>query len=72
MFKKKYKVSLLDSKWHPIKRNLEMSFIPRKDEYLWVDSKYFIVLNVVHSIDTKQEVFIVVEEQENNLPTTSI
>lgn len=70
MFKKKYTVSMLDSKWIPLKRNIKMSFIPRRDEYIWIDEKYFVVLNVVHSITTKQEIFIIVEEQENkNLST---
>ena len=66
MFKKKYTISMLDSKWIPLKRNVKMSIIPRRDEYIWIDEKYFIVLNIVHSITNKQEVFIVVEEQENN------
>jgi hypothetical protein len=64
MFKKKYNVSMLDSKWIPLKRNINLSIIPRRDEYIWIDEKYFIVLNVVHSITDKQEVFIVVEEKE--------
>jgi hypothetical protein len=66
MFKKKYSISMLDSKWIPLKRNIKLSIIPRRDEYIWIDEKYFIVLNIVHSITNKQEVFIVVEEQENN------
>jgi hypothetical protein len=64
MFKKKYTVSMLDSKWVPLKRNIKITIIPRRDEYIWLDEKYFIVLNVVHSITDKQEVFIVVEEKE--------
>jgi hypothetical protein len=64
MFKKKYNVSMLDSKWIPLKRNINLSIIPRRDEYIWIDEKYFIVLNIVHSITDKQEVFIVVEEKE--------
>jgi hypothetical protein len=64
MFKKKYNVSMLDSKWIPLKRNIKITIIPRRDEYIWIDEKYFIVLNVVHSITDKQEVFIVVEEKE--------
>ena len=64
MFKKKYNVSMLDSKWIPLKRNIKLSIIPRRDEYIWIDEKYFIVLNIVHSITDKQEVFVVVEEKE--------
>lgn len=64
MFKKKYSISILDSKWIPIKRNVKMEVVPRRDEYIWFDEKYYIVLNVVHSITDKQEVFVVVEEKE--------
>lgn len=64
MFKKKYSISILDSKWIPIKRNVKMEVVPRRDEYIWFGEKYYIVLNVVHSITDKQEVFVVVEEKE--------
>ena len=64
MFKKKYTISILDSKWVPIKRNVKMEVVPRRDEYIWFDEKYYIVLNVVHSITDKLEVFVVVEEKE--------
>ena len=64
MFKKKYNVSMLDSKWKPIKRNIKIYVIPRKDEYIWFDDKYFIVLNIVHSVNHLQEIFIIVEEKE--------
>jgi len=64
MFKKKYSISILDSKWIPIKRNVKMEVIPRRDEYIWFDEKYYVVLNIVHSITDKQEVFVVVEEKE--------
>lgn len=64
MFKKKYSISILDSKWIPIKRNVKMEVVPRRDEYIWFEDKYYIVLNVVHSITDKQEVFVVVEEKE--------
>jgi hypothetical protein len=64
MFKKKYTISILDSKWIPIKRSVKMEVVPRRDEYIWFEEKYYIVLNVVHSITDKQEVFVVVEEKE--------
>jgi hypothetical protein len=64
MFKNKYSISILDSKWIPIKRNVKMEVVPRRDEYIWFEEKYYIVLNVVHSITDKQEVFVVVEEKE--------
>jgi hypothetical protein len=62
MFKRKYKVSMLDSKWNPIKRNVKLDVIPKSDEYIWDTTKYYRVINVVHSIDKKHEIFIIVEE----------
>lgn len=68
MFKKKYNISMIDSKWIPIKRNVKINIIPRRDEFIWVDEKYYQVINVVHSITDKHEVLLVVEEQNNNSP----
>ena len=65
MFKKKYSVSIIDSKWNAIKRNLELSFIPRNDEFIFYDDTYYKVLNVIHRVNSIQAVFIVVEKLEN-------
>jgi hypothetical protein len=62
MFKRKYKVSMLDSKWNPIKRNVKLDIIPKSDEYIWDSAKYYRVINVVHSIDKNHEIFIILEE----------
>lgn len=62
MFRKKINVSLLDSKWEVIQRNLKLEIIPRRDEYLWFNNKYYVVLNIVHSIDGKGEILIIIEE----------
>lgn len=62
MFKRKYKVSMLDSKWNPIKRNIKLSVIPKSDEYIWDDTKYYRVINIVHSIAKNYEIFVIVEE----------
>jgi len=63
MFKRKYNVSFIDSKWQSIKRNLDLEIIPRIDELLFFDGEYFKVLNVIHQFITKkQEIFIVIEK----------
>lgn len=67
MFKRKYTTSLLDSKWISIKRNIKLSIIPRIHEYIYYEDKYYIVLNVVHQINDKHEVFIIVEERDNSV-----
>lgn len=62
----KYTVSILNSKWHPIKRNVEMVIIPRRDEYIYLNEQYYQVLNVVHTLNEKQDIFVIVEEVSNN------
>jgi hypothetical protein len=71
MFRTKYTVTILDSKWQVIKNNLKLSVVPRQGEYIYLDNKYVNVINVVHSVDHKHVIFVVVEEisvqPQNNL-----
>ena len=62
MFKPKYTVSLLNSKWEPLKRNLKISIIPRRDEFIYFNDKYYIVLNVVHTLNKTHDIFVIIEE----------
>ena len=62
MFKKKYNVMLIDSKWNPIKKDLKFTVIPRKDEYIYLVDRYYHVINVVHNMLLKHDILIVVEE----------
>lgn len=68
MFKRKYTTSLLDSKWIPVKRNLKLAIIPKINEYIYYEDKYYLVISVVHQIKDKQEIFIIVEEKDNSKP----
>jgi hypothetical protein len=63
----KYTVSILDSKWQPIKRNVEMIIIPRRDEYVYMNEQYYEVLNVVHTLNEKQDIFVIVNEMVKNI-----
>jgi hypothetical protein len=63
----KYTVSILNSKWHPIKRNVEMIIIPRRDEYVYMNEQYYEVLNVVHMLNEKQDIFVIVNEMVKNI-----
>jgi len=65
MFRKKYTVTLLNSKWEILKRNLPFEIIPRKDEFIWLDDQYFEVINLVHQIDKKQSIFVIVNPLTN-------
>lgn len=70
MFKTKYNISLLDSKWNSLKRNINLPIIPRKGEFIFFSEHYYEVLNVVHIpplYDKKQDIFIIINEISTTL-----
>jgi hypothetical protein len=62
MFKRQYTASILDSKWNVVKSRMKFTAIPRSGEYLFFDGLYHEVLNIVHTLDGKQGIFIVINE----------
>jgi hypothetical protein len=62
MFKTKYKVSFLNSKWEPIEIKLKLQVIPRMDEYIYLNGQYYQVLNIIHQFNSKHEIFVVINE----------
>jgi hypothetical protein len=66
---KRYNVSLLDKGWELIIPNLKLKHIPRNGEiiYITIQEQYYKVVNVIHNITTKQEIFLVVEKLETNI-----
>lgn len=62
MFFKKHKISILNSKWEEIKRNIKIDVIPRRDEFIYLDDQYYEVLNIVHTLDEKQDIFVIINE----------
>ncbi len=67
MFKRKYTISILTSKWEILKRNLKVKVIPRQNEFLYLDERYVKVISVVHSLKETQEIFIIIEEMESDI-----
>jgi hypothetical protein len=67
MFKRKYTVTLLNSKWEIVKRNVDFIIIPRKDEYIFFEEKYYEVINVIHMLNKKQDIFVIINELQNNI-----
>jgi hypothetical protein len=67
MFEPKYKMSILNSQWVPIKRNLKLKVIPRKDEYIFLNDIYYKVLNLVHVVEPSPEIFVIVDELKNEI-----
>lgn len=62
MFQTKYTISILNSKWEPIKRNLKLKVIPRENELIFLDEKYFNVIKVIHMLNEKQDIFIIIDD----------
>ena len=61
MFNKKLKINLLSTNWELLKSNLSVNSVPTKDEYLYLEGSYFEVVNVVHSLDKKHSIFVIVK-----------
>jgi hypothetical protein len=60
MFWKKPKINIIDTNWHPIAMNVKVDFLPRKDEYIFLNETYYEVVNVVHSCKKNSSVFVIV------------
>lgn len=69
MFNKKYTVTILDSKWNILKDGVKMLVVPRQDELMYFDTKYYEVINVIHMIDDKHKVIAVVDESRKTVRT---
>ena len=65
MFKKKFKVSILDEKWTEIQRNLSLGFIPRIDEFILIGEIYFMVINIIYRLEPNKEIFVVDKKIDN-------
>lgn len=62
MLKTKYNITLLDSKWNPIKRNIKFDSVPKSDEFIFFKEKYYRVINVVHSVGDNPGLFVIIDE----------
>lgn len=66
IFSKKYRITLLNKDWVEIKSNILVSYIPGKDNLIYVEAegKYYTVLNVIHKFDKKfNESFFIILDQ---------
>ena len=61
-FDKKYTVTFLNSKWEVVKYETKLNSIPQRDEYIYMNDRYYDVLNVVHSIDKTHQTLVIIEE----------
>lgn len=62
IFKKKYSVTVMDESWKQLKINVKLTNIPRRDELIYLENlqTYYKVTNVIHYLNNKHGIFIVV------------
>lgn len=65
IFKNKYTVLILNSKWEVLEKNVKIKFLPRTKDYIWSGKKYYQVTHIVHNLSLKQQISLIVEEIEN-------
>ena len=66
MFRKK-SITLINESWEKIDGNLKLVEIPRKNELIYVEKTeiYYKVINVIHYLNDKHGIFVVVEKYAN-------
>lgn len=62
----KYKISIMNNAWEMVIPKLKVKHIPRMGELIYLTDleQYYRVLNVIHNITNKQEIFIIVENYD--------
>lgn len=61
-FNKKVKYTVLNKDWTVLFDNLAFKIEPRENELIFDGSIYYKVLNLVHDVDLKKNIIIVVEQ----------
>jgi hypothetical protein len=66
MFRKK-SITLINETWEKIDVGLNLLEIPRKNELIYVEKTqiYYKVINVIHYLNNKHGIFVVVEKYGN-------
>jgi hypothetical protein len=61
--RRKFSVSLLNRDWSVIQDVIKVVHVPRRGEIIYIDSVgYLQVVNIVHNIQSKQGIFVIVEK----------
>ncbi len=62
------RVNIIDEQWNIVKTNFKLKVIPRIHELMYLSDveKYYRVVNVIHNINNKQNVSVVIEEYIDN------
>lgn len=58
------RVNIIDEQWNTLKTNFKLKVIPRIHELMYLSDieKYYRVVNVIHNINDKQNITVVIEE----------
>ena len=64
MFKRRYSVTIMNESWKTLKNDTKLHSIPRRDELVYLEEyqKYFNVTNVIHYLNNKHGIFVIVRE----------
>jgi hypothetical protein len=64
----KIKINIIDEQWNIIKTNFKLKVIPRINELMYLGDikKYYRVVNIIHNINNKQNITVVIEEYIND------
>jgi len=66
IFSNKVNVNIINNSWEFILSNVKLKTLPRENELLLAtDDTYYRVLNIIHSLNAKKDIFIVVEKFNN-------
>jgi hypothetical protein len=68
---KKYSISFLNKSWQPIvNQGKRVKFIPRQGELVFLEetNTYYKVLNVIYYLNSKQGIFIIIDEMGSETP----
>jgi hypothetical protein len=70
MFKRKYSITLLNgTDWSTLQEDLRLTIIPRQNELVYLESlkRYFIVSRVIHYMNKKHGIFLIVNPFTENI-----
>ncbi len=58
----KYSVTILERNWMVLKSNVSLISLPRISEYIYLNDKYYQVINVVHDLTKNNKRLVIVDE----------
>jgi hypothetical protein len=64
MFNQNFNITILNQDWKVIKQNVKLKCVPGKNELVFLEdlNQYFDIVNVIHRINAKHEILLVVKE----------